>query len=57
MELKFILRYSLILDQGENGEEPIRIVNQGQPNESYILRELSSTLSTRIPSIGIIIQY
>lgn len=48
---------TLILDQGENGDQPVQIVNQGQANESYVLKQIPASLGTTIPTIGIIIQY
>jgi hypothetical protein len=47
----------LILDQGDNGEDPVIINNPGQPNESYQLRQVNNNLSVSVPSIGIIVQY
>ena len=48
---------TLILDQGEDGQQPVQIVNQGQPNESYRLRQIPAGAGTSVPTLGIIVQY
>ncbi len=45
------------LDEDENNNNQPQIVNQGQPNESYLLQRVNNTLSVSVPSIGIIIQF
>jgi hypothetical protein len=48
---------ALILEQGDNGDQPVQIINQGQANESYILRNIPAGAGTSVPTLGIIIQY
>ena len=48
---------SLILDQGDDGNAPVQILNQGQPNESYLLRQIDPSLGTIVPTLGVIVQY
>lgn len=47
----------LILDQGEDGNQPVTIYNPGMPNESYKLKTVTASVGTIVPSIGIIVQY
>lgn len=47
----------LILEQGDSGNETATILNAGQPNESYLLREIVPGASTITPTLGIIVQY
>jgi hypothetical protein len=48
---------ALILEQGDNGDQPVQTINQGQPNESYLLRSIPAGAGTSVPTLGIIIQY
>jgi hypothetical protein len=45
------------LDEDENNNNQPQIVNQGQPNQSYLLQRVNNTLSVSVPSIGIIVQF
>jgi hypothetical protein len=45
----------LILDEDANGNP--QVINQGQANESYKLRQIPAGVGTPVPTIGIIIQY
>lgn len=47
----------LILDQGQSGNDPVQIINAGQPNAAYRLSSIKSNKSTMIPTLGIVIQY
>lgn len=48
---------ALILDQGEDGNAPVQVVNEGQPNAAYVLRQIPAGAGTSVPTLGIIIQY
>lgn len=47
----------LILEQGDDGNQPISIINEEQPDAAYLLRSIDNTSSVTVPSIGVIIQY
>lgn len=47
----------LILEQGDDGNQPVTIINEGQPDAAYLLRSIDNTSSVTVPSIGVIIQY
>jgi outer membrane receptor for ferrienterochelin and colicin len=44
-----------ILNEDANGNP--QVVNQGQPNQSYLLQRVNNTLSVSVPSIGVIVQF
>ena len=47
----------LILDQGQSGNDPVQVINPGQPDASYRLSRIQSNKTTVIPTLGIIVQY
>ncbi len=48
---------ALILEQGDDGTQPVQVINAGQSNESYLLRQIPAGAGTSVPTLGIIIQY
>jgi hypothetical protein len=48
---------SLILDQGQDGTQPVQVINAGRPNESYLLRQIEAGAGTVVPTLGIVVQY